>query len=227
MAASHQSNAHVAAYGMDLATDMSRVTTTVAPRLHLHGVHHTARPTWKLQETVMFYRDVMGLPLVHCITARGWGPPGHPDFLHFFFDAGNGATIAFFYYLGTEKPAYFDITVDHLYIATHTAWQVREESELQQWKDTLEARGVKVSPRTRHEVLESIYFMDPNGYPFEITWALRPLESADAVDASLTLDAAIAAEAAARSRGMAIEGVDAVWREKARRVESQFSSSGV
>src|SRR5690349_18920690 len=72
----------------------------------LHGVHHTARPTWKLRETLEFYRDVLGLRLVHAISARGWGPAEHPDFLHFFFDSGNGSTIAFFYYLGTEQPAH-------------------------------------------------------------------------------------------------------------------------
>ncbi|MGC3984005.1 MAG: VOC family protein [Pseudorhodoferax sp.] len=38
------------------------------------GVHHTARPTWKLRETIEFYRDTLGLPLVHAISARGWGP---------------------------------------------------------------------------------------------------------------------------------------------------------
>ena len=64
---------------------------------------HTARPTWKLRETVRFYRDILGLPLVHVISARGWGPATHPDFLHF-FDSGRGSTIAFFYYLGSEEP---------------------------------------------------------------------------------------------------------------------------
>ena len=64
--------------------------------LRLKGVHHSARPTWKLKETVEFYRDKMGLPLVHVIAAKGWGPDDHPDFLHFFFDSGQGGTIAFF-----------------------------------------------------------------------------------------------------------------------------------
>jgi len=57
----------------------------------LHGVDHTARPTWKLRETVRFYRDILGLPLVHCISAKGWGreKENHADFLHFFFDSGH------------------------------------------------------------------------------------------------------------------------------------------
>ena len=65
----------------------------------LRGVDHTARPTWKLRETIEFYRDVLGLPLVHAITAKGWGreKEQHADFIHFFFDSGNDSTIAFFY----------------------------------------------------------------------------------------------------------------------------------
>ena len=72
----------------------------------LHGVDHTARPTWKLRETVHFYRDILGLPLVHCISAKGWGreKENHADILHFFFDSGNESTIAFFYYIGTQQP---------------------------------------------------------------------------------------------------------------------------
>lgn len=83
---------------------MTRSTQAAVPAVALHGVHHTARPTWKLAETVHFYRDLLGLPLVHAISAKGWGPDNHADFLHFFFDSGNGSTIAFFYYIGTERP---------------------------------------------------------------------------------------------------------------------------
>ena len=72
--------------------------------LRLKGVHHTARPTWKLKETVEFYRDKMGLPLVHVIAARGWGPDDHPDFLHFFFES------LFFTIWEIAKPSIWCIT---------------------------------------------------------------------------------------------------------------------
>ena len=118
--------------------------------LVLKGVDHTARPTWRLRETITFYRDVLGLPqppggrlretitfyrdvlglpLIHTISARGWGPATHPDFLHFFFDSGKGSTIAFFYYLGSSEPAGLGREKhakpwpeDHVFDATHTAW---------------------------------------------------------------------------------------------------------
>jgi len=188
--------------------------------LTLSGVDHTARPTWKLIETVEFYRDVLGLPLVHAISARGWGPPGHHDFLHFFFDAGKDATIAFFYYIGSEQPERYIPEEHHFYFATHTAWAVDTEEELIAWKEALTERGIKVSPYTKHEILESIYFLDPNGYPVEITRRLRETEKIDEVDAMLTLKAAMEVEREARDEGQLLADIDTVWRRKAAHVRA-------
>ncbi|WP_372603806.1 VOC family protein [Actibacterium sp.] len=189
-------------------------------QLKLHGVDHSARPTWKLRETLTFYRDVLGLPLIHTISARGWGHPGHPDFLHFFFDAGNGATIAFFYYIGTERPDRYMPQDSHFYSATHTAWGVQSREELELWKETLEGRGLKVSPYTRHEGLESIYFRDPNGYPLEITLRLRDVEQLDAIDAEMTMRAGVELEDEAIASGTPIPDIDAIWRRKAKLVDT-------
>jgi catechol 2,3-dioxygenase-like lactoylglutathione lyase family enzyme len=191
--------------------------------MKLYGVHHTARPTWKLKETVEFYRDKVGLPLTHVISARGWGREGHPDFLHFFFDSGQGSTIAFFYYIGTQRPDYLEPRLDnHNYRATHTAWQVKTREELVAWKERLEAKGIEVSPYTKHEVLESIYFDDPNGYNLEITWQSRPLNELDAEDARLSLEAAMQLEAEAGGvSGM--KDIDSVWRKKAELLEQALA----
>ncbi|WP_175912319.1 VOC family protein [Burkholderia sp. BCC1640] len=193
--------------------------------LRLSGVDHTARPTWKLRETIEFYRDTLGLPLVHTISARGWGPESHPDFLHFFFDSGNGSTIAFFYYLGEprpqERPLMPPAPDDHVFDATHTAWLTDSAEQLLAWKEMLEAKGVEVSSATQHEVIESIYFRDPNGYFVEITVKLRELESLDARDAALTLEAAIMAEQAASSHEGQVRQIDTVWQEKGRLLSGQ------
>ena len=188
-------------------------------QLALDGVDHSARPTWKLRDTVEFYRDVLGLPLVHTISARGWGPVGHPDFLHFFFDAGRGATIAFFYYIGTDRPERYVPEDSHFYAATHTAWGVPTREDLERWKTTLEGRGITVSAYTRHEILESIYFRDPNGYPLEITLRLRDTDILDSRDAGLTLEAAMQVEDETRAEGGRVTDIDTVWRRKAKLVE--------
>lgn len=207
--------------------DMSRLKAAKLDgvQLQLHGVDHSARPTWKLRETVEFYRDILGLPLVHTISARGWGQEGHPDFLHFFFDAGKGATIAFFYYLGTDRPEKFVPEDHYFYSATHTAWGVESEEELKLWKETLEGRGITVSPYTRHEILESIYFRDPNGYPLEVTLRLRDVHMLDAKDAEMTLAAAMQLEDENAAKQARVKDIDSVWRRKAKLVEDYISAA--
>jgi catechol 2,3-dioxygenase-like lactoylglutathione lyase family enzyme len=184
----------------------------------LHGVHHTARPTWKLRETVEFYRDKLGLPLIHAISARGWGPREHPDFLHFFFGSGQGSTIAFFYYIGAEQPDYTLPRDDYRYEATHTAWQVHSPEELQAWRERIEAQGIPIIFQIRHELIESIYFRDPNGYYLEITLEVRDMNALDAADAMRTIEAAMLIEDGHLRHGAPFTTIDQVWREKARAI---------
>jgi catechol 2,3-dioxygenase-like lactoylglutathione lyase family enzyme len=177
----------------------------------LHGVDHTARPTWKLRETVHFYRDILGLPLVHAITAQGWGreKEKHADFIHFFFESGNESTIAFFYYIGTSQPLELAVPRGYMAMANHTAWRVESEDELRAWQERLKQHGIQVSEFVPHETIESIYFRDPNFYPLEITRSLRDIDTLDATDAALTLEAAISLE-----DGGGWTNIEQLWRTK-------------
>lgn len=191
--------------------------------LPITGVHHTARPTWKLAETVHFYRDLLGLPLVHAISARGWGPEDHADFLHFFFDSGNGSTIAFFYYIGTTPPEFVQVRDDYRYRASHTAWRVNTREELLECRARVEAAGLKIELQVRHEVIESIYFTDPNGYMLEVTWQVRPFEAVDCHDAAHTLAAAIALE---KSNSVTpFRSIDQVWNAKGAALNRSFDKA--
>lgn len=190
-------------------------------QLPLQGVHHTARPTWKLAETVHFYRDLLGLPLVHAISARGWGPDDHADFLHFFFDSGNGSTIAFFYYIGADKPDFAQPRPDYRYKATHTAWRVETREQLLECRAKVEAAGIPMNYQIRHEVIESIYFNDPNGYSIEITWQARPFTQLDIDDAARTLGAAI--ELAGQPG--ALTCIDDVWRVKGEQLARELEAA--
>ncbi|WP_153136917.1 VOC family protein [Paraburkholderia agricolaris] len=194
---------------------------TVSPHVQnnpvLRGVHHTARPTWKLEETVHFYRDLLGLPLVHAISARGWGPADHADFLHFFFDSGNGSTIAFFYYIGTERPEKLTPTDHYQDRATHTAWLVSNQEELAAWRSHVEGAGIPLRYQVRHEVIESIYFNDPNGYPIEITYQTRPFDDKDTGDAARTIQAAVDMERQ-NAQGKPFKSIDSVWKSKGSRL---------
>ena len=132
--------------------------------LTFKGVDHAARPTWKLRDTVRFYRDLMGLSLVHAISARGWGTDTHPDFLHFFFDSGNGSSIAFFYYIGSKEPAALKAHQgtrpapdDHVFDATHVSWLVDSRDDLHALRRRLEAHGIEVD----YDVFENLRAPDP------------------------------------------------------------------
>jgi catechol 2,3-dioxygenase-like lactoylglutathione lyase family enzyme len=200
----------------------SVVPSALVGSLVLHGVDHTARPTWKLQETVEFYQDILGLPLVHAITAKGWGreKEEHADFIHFFFDSGNHSSIAFFFYIGTKQPPELVVSRGYMAMANHTAWRVTSEEELLNWQKRLESKGVKVSQFIKHEILESIYFRDPNFYPLEITRSLRDMETLDAVDARMTMNAALELE---KTGGWT--NIEQLWRIKAQLVRQHQKDS--
>jgi catechol 2,3-dioxygenase-like lactoylglutathione lyase family enzyme len=147
----------------------------------MRGVDHVAYPTWKLSETVHFYRDVLGFPLKHCILAPGWGKDPHPDFAHFFFDIGAGGTIAFFYYFNT--PEYRDLNIpDRINRARHLALAVDTLEELDHYQKRIEDGGYQLRFRIEHEL---------NGYGIEISRPLRPLQEADTVDTELSIQALV------------------------------------
>lgn len=157
----------------------------------VRGVDHAAFPTFAPKETIHFYRDVLGFPVVHATCALGWGPDNHPDFIHFFFDIGQGDRIAFFYYFGVE--AYHDHDIPELIKrARHLAIHVDTEEDLLEYRRRLDASSWKCELQVRHETVESIYVTDPNGYLIEVTRPLRAITAEDDVDANLSVDALLA-----------------------------------
>lgn len=166
----------------------------------VRGVDHAAFPTFDPVGTVTFYRDVLGFPVVHSICAAGWGPEKHPDFIHFFFDIGNGDRLAFFYYFGLEPlpgtrgDAYakFDETVPEFFLGSrHLALHVGSEEALNEYQRRLDGSQWATEMRVQHETIESIYTHDPNGYIVELTRSLRPVTPQEDVDANFTIDALV------------------------------------
>ena len=183
----------------------------------LDGVHHIAHVTWKPRETLEFYRDALGLPLVHTVSATGWLSENFPDFLHFFFDLGKGNHLAFFYYFGLPE----DRVPDELMrVSRHLAFDVQTEEELLLWRDRLKSYGIPVTPPLTHELVESIYFDDPNGLQLEIARPLRPFVDIDARDAALTLEALLDVVA------KGAPSVHAVWQRKGELLRERLETEG-
>ena len=90
-------------------------------------------------------------------------------------------------------------------------------------KMMLEAAGVPLRYQTRHEIIDSIYFTDPNGYPLEISFQLRPMTAMDADDADRTMRAGMALEDALKAGdGAAFTSIDDVWKRKGAELEASL-----
>lgn len=170
-------------------------------KIDIRGVNHIAMVCKDMQKTVDFYTNILGMPLVKtCDLPGGMGQ-------HFFFDMGNGASMAFFWFPDAEEvePG---ITVpgslmgqnilDQTSVTTaigsmnHVAFDV-DYKRLPEYKKMLEDAGVDVSPILHHDDGEqgfdfenehetrwvsSIYFQDPDGIQLEFAGWVRNMNTA-------------------------------------------------
>jgi catechol 2,3-dioxygenase-like lactoylglutathione lyase family enzyme len=170
------------------------------------GINHLALVCRNMAKTVAFYRDVLGMPLIKTLNLPG----GKGQ--HFFFDAGNNTSIAFFWFADApqgeagvvQAPRGGGISATGS--MNHLAFDVAPE-RLEEYRKRLVALGIEVtevvnhddSPRTvSPEVNEttfvrSIYFHDPDGIRLELASWARPLTSADAKNSAFDADAAVLA----------------------------------
>jgi catechol 2,3-dioxygenase-like lactoylglutathione lyase family enzyme len=127
------------------------------------GVNHLAMATGNMDETIRFWRDLLGMRLV-----AGLGEPGYR---HYFFEISENDLIAFFEWPGV-KPV---LKKDHgrpvtgPYIFDHVSFGVETEEDLWKIKDRLSAAGFWVSEVIDHGFIHSIYAFDPNGIPIEFS----------------------------------------------------------
>ena len=190
---------------------------TAIPLQLATGVDHAAYPTFDPEATVRFYHEVLGFPIVHAILAKGWGKEFNPDFVHFFFEIGGGARIAFFYYFGLER--YRDETPKLLkHTSRHLAIHVDSLEALAEYERRLNASEWPTFMRVPHETIESIYVYDPNDYLIEFTTPTRPATDADSRDAELTVRAMVDVV-----RSQAAPSLEDVWARKAELITEQLA----
>jgi catechol 2,3-dioxygenase-like lactoylglutathione lyase family enzyme len=133
------------------------------------GCHHMAFVTNKMDETVDFYTNVLGLPLVVTLQlppqdpfpGAVWGDLGGAK--HYFFDIGNGDRIAFFEFHEELPENYAQMGAGN-----HLAIAVPSETALEEARQHLLANGIKIKHDLDHGFCKSIYFDDPvNGINLE------------------------------------------------------------
>ena len=120
------------------------------------GVHHLALICSDVEQTIRFYQDLLGFPLVELFENRDY-----PGSSHFFFDIGNKNMLAFFDFpgLGLEP------VPEGLGGVQHVAISVTPDT-FEAMKRRLTDAGVAfIGPDMGVE--ESIYFKDPDNIQVE------------------------------------------------------------
>lgn len=159
------------------------------------GINHVALVCADMAKTVDFYSGVLGMPLVKSLDLpNGMGQ-------HFFFDAGNGDCVAFFWFKeapdgveGVSQPAAIPgigKIVSGVGSLNHLAFHVPAE-KFDDYRKKLKDKGVRVGPVLNHDespaqvsatvhpgvYVRSFYFRDPDGITLEFAcWTKEFTES--------------------------------------------------
>ena len=135
-----------------------------------NGVNHIALATGRIDETIRFWRDLLGMRLI-----AGMGEPGNRPY---FFEVSGCCSVAFFEWPGVKPvpekehgravagPFGFD----------HIAFGLEREEELWELKDRLNAADVWVSEVIDLGFIHSIFSFDPNGIPIEFSWNVEGID---------------------------------------------------
>lgn len=120
------------------------------------GIHHLALICRDVEETIRFYQEFLGFPLVELVENRDYAGSSH-----FFFDLGNRTLLGFFDFPGLDLPAYSE-TIGNV---QHLALSVTPE-KFDELKAKLDEAGTDYLGPDRG-VHNSLYIRDPNGTGIE------------------------------------------------------------
>jgi catechol 2,3-dioxygenase-like lactoylglutathione lyase family enzyme len=148
------------------------------------GINHLALVCRDMERTVDFYTNVLGFPLIKTLEL----PMEMGQ--HFFFDIGNGDSLAFFWFPNAPEPQpgvsapgamplQGDI-VSAIGSMNHVAFNVPAD-KMEEYRDKLRAQGVKTTEVVNHDnskyqvsrevtpdvFVRSLYFQDPDGILLE------------------------------------------------------------
>lgn len=121
------------------------------------GIHHAALICSDVEQTIRFYQDLLGFPLVELVENRDYKGSSH-----FFFDVGNKTLLGFFDFpgLGLEPG------IEAIGAVQHIAISVPRDRWEQMRRRLDEASVTYAGPDLG--IPESMYFKDPDGIQIEL-----------------------------------------------------------
>lgn len=165
-------------------------------QFEFRGVNHLALVCKDMAKTVEFYRDVLGMPLVKTLDLPG----GNGQ--HFFFDIGNGDSLAFFWFPtapeavpGISAPEALPTRGNFMSAhgsMNHIAFNVPAE-KFDEYYQRLIDKGVDVTQVLNHDnsptqsspemndgvYVRSVYFFDPDGVCLEFAAWTQTFDESD------------------------------------------------
>ncbi|WP_290523602.1 VOC family protein [Alcanivorax sp.] len=133
----------------------------------LKHVHHGAYRCRDAEQTRWFYEDVLGLPLTLAMEFDEEPGTGRKvDYMHLFFQMGDDNFIAFFD--APDSADEMQFRPRHAF-DLHLAFEVDTMEQLKEWRRRINKAGRPCFGPVDHDFIHSIYFVDPNGIPLEIT----------------------------------------------------------
>jgi catechol 2,3-dioxygenase-like lactoylglutathione lyase family enzyme len=176
--------------------DMVGKSSKTNSEFELRGINHLALVCRDMERTVDFYSNVLGLPLVKTIELPfDMGQ-------HFFFDVGNGDSLAFFWFPNAPEPAPGVASprtlpadgelTSAIGSMNHVAFDVPPQ-KIDEYLVKLRAKGIEPADIMNHDDSElgvskevhegtfvrSIYFFDPDGILLEFAAWTRELTEED------------------------------------------------
>jgi catechol 2,3-dioxygenase-like lactoylglutathione lyase family enzyme len=143
----------------------------------IQKIHHVAYRCKDAKETVLWYKEHLGMDFVLAIAENNVPSTGAPDpYMHVFLDAGAGNVLAFFE-IPHSPPMGRDTNTPEW--VQHIAFEVASEAELTHTMNHLRAKGIEVVGPTNHTIFKSIYFFDPNGHRLELATNTSTAEMAE------------------------------------------------
>ena len=127
------------------------------------GIHHTAFATNNIEDTVRFWRDLVGLRLVYAY--------GSPGYRQYFFLVSGDNRISFFEWSNVEPVSLrrHGEPVNGPFIFDHISIGVSGKDALWEIMARLDAANFSCSDVIDHGCFLSIYSFDPNGIPIEFS----------------------------------------------------------
>jgi catechol 2,3-dioxygenase-like lactoylglutathione lyase family enzyme len=135
-----------------------------------NGVNHIAFATGNIEETIRFWRDLLGMRLI--------GVMGEKGNMQYILEISEYCSIVFFEWPGVKpvEEKEHGRVVSGQFAFDHIAFGLESEGELWELKDRLNAAAIWVSEVIDHGFFRSIFSFDPNGIPIEFAWNVEGLD---------------------------------------------------